>query len=74
MNQDKLPLPNPGDWLSGQQAARVIGIGRGTLYDLMNAGKIHSYRIGAFRVFWRSEIEAYRDARNLVGGRGRGHA
>jgi excisionase family DNA binding protein len=35
------------------------GIGRSTMYELMGAGKIKSYRIGAARVIDRASLDAF---------------
>lgn len=41
------------------EAARILGIGRTTVYRLMDRGDLHSVRIGTARRIPRSAIEAY---------------
>lgn len=40
-------------------AVAYSGIGRSTLYELMGARKIKSYRIGAARVIDRASLDAF---------------
>lgn len=46
-------------WLKIPSAVAYSGIGRSTLYELMNAGKIKSHRIGAARVIDRESLDAF---------------
>jgi excisionase family DNA binding protein len=41
-----------------KEAARMLGIGRATLYDLMRAGKVRSFKDGGMRFI---PLEALRD-------------
>lgn len=66
--QPTLPMPNPHDWLSVDQAAEVIGVDRSTIYDLIKRTKITGYMIGSVRVLWRPEITAYAEAYRTVKG------
>ena len=66
-----LRLPNPQDWMTVTQAAEAIGVGRSTMYDLFEAGKLHTYAIGSITLCWRDEIDAYAAAYRLVKGSGR---
>lgn len=66
--QPTLPMPNPHDWLSVDQAAEVIGVDRSTIYDLIKREKITCYMIGSIRVLWHPEIVAYAEAYRIVKG------
>lgn len=49
----------PPRWLKIPTAVSYSAIGRSTLYELMNAGKIRSHRIGAARVIDRESLDAF---------------
>lgn len=69
MNQTPLPLPNPGDWLTTDGAAHLLGVHRRTLMRMVDIGQLTAYEPGAgFKktpplMFWRPAVEALRDAR-----------
>lgn len=67
--QTQLPVPNPQDWCSSPQAAKIIGVSVQTLYTLFRQGLLHDYTIGSVRVWWRPEIEEVAAARRRLGGR-----
>jgi excisionase family DNA binding protein len=46
-------------WLKIPAAVAYTGISRSVLYELMNAGKIRSHRIGAARVIDRESLDAF---------------
>lgn len=46
-------------WLKISTAVAYSAIGRSTLYELMNAGKIRSHRIGGARVIDRESLDAF---------------
>jgi excisionase family DNA binding protein len=46
-------------WLKIPAAVAYTGISRSVLYELMNAGKIKSHRIGASRVLDRESLDAF---------------
>jgi len=52
------PLPfEPPLLLTPAQVARMLGVGRRTLYSLLHAGKLPpSYRLGGERVWRRDDI------------------
>lgn len=47
--------------VSPAEAARMAGIGRTKLYQLMGAGEIASLKLGSRRLIRVSEIEAFLD-------------
>ena len=49
----------PPRWLKIPTAVAYSAIGRSTLYELLNAGKIRSHRIGAARVIDRESLDAF---------------
>lgn len=51
--------------LTVQQAAEMIGIGRSTLYRILERGEIHSVHIGASRRIPLEAVEKF--VRDLVG-------
>lgn len=53
---EQLPLPNPGDWCDTDEAARLLQRARPTLYDIVQRGALHRYKIGTVSVFWRAEV------------------
>ncbi len=67
INRQKLPIPNPHDWLTVTQAAELAGCARSTLYLLAKDGTVPSYTIGSARVFWRAHIEELTVARATLG-------
>ncbi len=46
-------------WLKVPAAVAYSSVGRSTLYELMNAGKVRSHRIGAARVIDRESLDAF---------------
>jgi excisionase family DNA binding protein len=42
-----------------KEAAQVLGIGRGTLYDLMRSGRIRSVKDGGMRFITLDALRAY---------------
>ncbi len=68
--QQTLDLPNPEAWCDSKQAAAILGIGRSALYNLLDRGVVHDYKIGTVRLFWRNEIADLKSARDRVKGRG----
>lgn len=54
--------------VSPAEAARMAGIGRTKLYQLMGAGEIASVKLGSRRLIRVSEIEAFLDRLAEVGG------
>ncbi len=53
---------------SADEAARIIGIGRTTVYDLIKQGRIRSVKIGVRRIIPKGEID------RLLGGDDNGAA
>lgn len=50
-----------------REAGRELGIGRNTVYELVNTGRIRSVVVGNRRLVPRSELEAWIE-RELEGG------
>lgn len=46
-------------WLKIPTAVAYAGVCRSTLYELMNAGKISSHRIGSSRLIDRESLDAF---------------
>jgi excisionase family DNA binding protein len=65
--QSVLPLPNPSDWLSVNQAAEALGVRRGAIYQMMADGRLRRYRIGSHTVLWNSEVTELAAAVRLAG-------
>lgn len=51
--------PSPSLLVSIVEAARLLGIGRNGIYNLMASGAIRSTKIGQRRLIARSELERY---------------
>lgn len=49
----------PPRWLKIPTAVSYSGISRSTLYELLNAGKIRSHRIGSARVLDRESLDDF---------------
>jgi excisionase family DNA binding protein len=57
--------------LTTGEAAEVLGVGRTTVYELLNAGLVESVRIGRARRIPRAALVVYVDRlRGLSGGQG----
>ena len=46
-------------WMKVATAADYSALGRSTLYELLNAGKIKSHRIGGSRLIDRESLDAF---------------
>jgi hypothetical protein len=55
--QPSLPLPNPGDWTDAAGAADLLGRSRPAVYDMVDRGVIHKYRLGSHTLYWVPEIQ-----------------
>jgi excisionase family DNA binding protein len=58
----------PDDLISQAEAARLRGVSRHAITDLINRGRIPGYAIGGRRLVSRREVVAFKPE---VGGRGR---
>ncbi len=54
--------------LTTDEAAEVLGVGRTTVYELLNAGLVESVRIGRSRRIPRAALVAYVDRLRGVAG------
>jgi excisionase family DNA binding protein len=45
--------------LTAEEAAQALGVGRSTVFRLMQAGELRGVRIGHSRRFAREEVEAF---------------
>jgi hypothetical protein len=72
MNVQALPIPNPGDWLTIDGAAMLLGRSKKQVIRYVADQRIRGYRIDgagprlADRLLWRAEVEAFRDAQQTV--------
>lgn len=55
--------------LSVAEAAKALGVSRGSLYDLVNAGEVKSIQIGRCRLIPRTALIEFIDG-NTASGRG----
>lgn len=72
--QQALPLPNPGDWMTGARAAELLGVDRCTISRMVADGILRAYlpqctpnKTQRFNLFWAAEVEELRQARIRVG-------
>lgn len=62
-NEPKLPIPNPEDWTDAGGAAEILGRSRPAVYDMVDRGVIHKYRIGTTHTaYWVPEVRHVADA------------
>jgi excisionase family DNA binding protein len=67
--QPTLDLPNPEAWCDARQAAKLLGVGRATLYGMIDRGVLGDYKVGTARLFWRADLVRLAAARAVVSGR-----
>jgi excisionase family DNA binding protein len=71
-HEQTLPLPNPGDWLTTDGAARLLGVHRRTVMRMADRGALTAYEPGtgygmtAPLMFWAAEVAGVRQARERV--------
>lgn len=53
------PEPEPSALVSVTDACRMLGIGRTSLYVLMDAGELPSLHVGRRRLLSRHDVETY---------------
>lgn len=64
MNQQTLPVPNPGDWCSIKHAADVLGVDYQTVWKWRNTGILTGHRaLGGTPLCWVPEVLELRAAR-----------
>lgn len=74
MNNQTLPLPNPGDWITTMGAAFLLGVSRRTVERMAERGTLKPYRpYGAPKevtpvLFWRQQVNDVLTARLTVAG------
>lgn len=74
MNNQTLPIPNPGDWITTMGAAFLLGVSRRTVERMAERGTLTAYRpYGAPRevtsvLFWRQQVNDVLTARLTVAG------
>lgn len=72
MNDLRLPLPNPEDWITRAGAAELLGISPRQVSRVIVAGRLGAYRPrGATTeqkpaLLWYPEVVRYAEARRLV--------
>jgi len=52
-------LEQTGKLVSIQEAEEVLGVGRSTVYKLLDDGSLRSVKIGSARRIWTKDIEAF---------------
>lgn len=72
MNVQTLPLPNPGDWVTIDGAAAILGRTKKQVIRYVADQKIRGYRFEgagprlADRMIWRAELEKFKAAQQTV--------
>ena len=51
---------HPRDWITQAEAARIRGVTRQAIHDLVERGKLASIRVGGARLVHRRDVEAFR--------------
>lgn len=51
------------DWLGHEDAARLLGVTPGHLYNLVSANRVPSHKVGGKRRYRRSELETHMESR-----------
>lgn len=80
MNNQTLPIPNPGDWLTLNAAAEFLGVSRRTLLRMVEKRALTAYSpYGGFReksptMFWRADVAVVEQARTRLGARAKADA
>ena len=52
-------LEQTGKFVSIQEAEEVLGVGRSTVYKLLDNGRLRSVKIGSARRIWTRDLEAF---------------
>jgi excisionase family DNA binding protein len=74
MNNQALPFPNPGDWVSIAGAAEMLGVSGRTVARMVDDGRLRSFLPeGAFdrpanRILWRADVDDLKCALLVVSG------
>jgi hypothetical protein len=74
MNNQTLPIPNPGDWMTINSAALLLRVDRRTIGRMINKGTLTGYQPyaapdeSAPLLLWRAEVLAVLGARNRLSG------
>jgi hypothetical protein len=72
MNAQALPIPNPGDWVTVEGAARILGRSKWQVNRYLADQKIRGYRIEgardrlADRLLWKPEVLEFKRAQTIV--------
>lgn len=72
MDNQTLPLPNPGDWLAIAGAAEHLAVSRRTVERMIEDGRLTGYWIEGARdrtaaaMLWRADVERLREALKRV--------
>lgn len=72
MQQETLPIPNPGDWLTVSATAQALGTSRRTVMRMAARGALRDYSpIGADGekptvLFWWADVAKIRAAREAI--------
>ena len=59
MQQVEVESVEQREWMSPEQVATYLGIGRTNVYALIKSGALPSYRLGKHRRVRRADVEAY---------------
>jgi excisionase family DNA binding protein len=49
----------PGDWITTDEAADVIGVSRDRVYALIRDGRLKPTKVGSVYLLLRSDVEAF---------------
>lgn len=72
MNVQTLPLPNPGDWVTIDGAAVILGRSKKQVIRYVADQRIRGYRFEgagprlADRMIWRAELEEFKEAQRTL--------
>lgn len=70
MNQQTLPVPNPGDWCSIKHAAEVLGVDYQTVWRWRGQQILTPHRaLGGTPMCWLPEVLELKRARDRAAGR-----
>ncbi|MBA3533798.1 MAG: helix-turn-helix domain-containing protein [Ardenticatenales bacterium] len=59
MSTNFYPIFNPDEWISQAEVARLRGVSRQAIYNLIKRGRISTLKIGGHIFVRRAEIESF---------------
>jgi hypothetical protein len=66
-----VPKPNPQDWTDVEGAAKIIGVRRAAVNQMIDRQALHRYYAGQRPIFWVPECLDLAAARSKIQGSGR---